>query len=235
MRASAVHLDNVSGRQAILTGDGEQAKAKAVALMLHGGKEESLAPVAERQVAVMRMGPLASHLIRAGAGDGLAVWRLRFRYRGWNDAAHPIEDVEWAVRQMRIRHGDAPIVIVGHSMGGRAALRAAGENGVAAVLGLAPWLPDGEPTEQLAGRRILVVHGSRDRITDAQRSREFVREARSSAQEAAYIGLRHCGHAMMRRMRLWHRLTEDFVFYAGLGREPSGPLADALSAGDWVV
>ena len=236
MQASATFLDQRSGLQAHLDGDGELASTKAVALILHGGKENSVEPVTARQATVLRMLPFARHLVAVGAEHGLAVWRLRFRYRGWNNAAeHPMEDVQWALRNLRMRHGGAPIIVVGHSMGGRAALRAAGEPDVAGVLALAPWLPAGEPFHQIAGRRLLVVHGMKDRITSAERSRELVRAVRPTADEAAYIALRRCGHPMLRRVRLWNRLGVGFVLHAGLGLEPSKLLAGALAAGELVV
>lgn len=235
-RATATHLDHRTGLQTALVGDGELSRAKAVALVLHGGKETSESPAGSRQLAVLRMVPLARHLVTVGGQRGLAVWRLRFRYRGWNsEAAHPMEDLEWALRQLRLRHGRAPIVIVGHSMGGRAALRGAGADGVAGVIGLAPWVPEGEPAEQLTGRRVLVVHGVRDRITSAERSREFVARIRPIAEEAIYVGMRNCGHAMLQRTQVWNRLTSDFVLHAGLRQPLRAPLAEALTAGDVLI
>lgn len=236
MRATATHLDHRTGLQSSLVGEGELSRTKAVALVLHGGKEISESPVAARQLAVLRMVPLARHLVSVGADRGLAVWRLRFRYRGWNsDAAHPMEDLEWALRQVRLRHGAVPVVLVGHSMGGRAALRGAGARSVSGVVGLAPWVPAGEPCEQLSGRRVLVVHGERDRITSAQRSREFVSVIRPVAEEAIYVGMRGCGHAMLQRTQLWNRLTSDFVLHAGLGQPLRAPLTQALAAGAAVI
>jgi predicted esterase len=222
--------------QPALVGQGELVAARAVALVLHGGQEKSVAPGAARNVAVLRMVPIASRLAAAGASAGVAVWRLRFRYRGWNhDAAHPLADVHWAVQQLRQRHGDVPIVLVGHSMGGRAALRAAGEPGVVGVLGLAPWVPAGEPARQLAGRRLLVVHGTQDRMTSARASRALVDAVRGEAAEATFISLRRTGHAMVRRAALWHDLTADFVMHAGLGVTPGARLADAIATGGAVL
>jgi len=236
LRASATYLDHVSGRQSLLAGDGELSDTKAVALLFHGGKENSIDPVVGRQPAVWRMAPIARRLVTVGAGSGLAVWRLRFRYRGWNNAAdHPIEDAMWALRQMRHRHAGVPIVLVGYSMGGRAALRVAGESDVAAVAALAPWLPSGEPHEQLAGRRLLVLHGTNDHVTSPQRSREYVQSVSGTADEATYIALRGCGHTMARRARLWHQLTTQFVMHTGLGIAPAPVLARAIAAGDVVL
>lgn len=235
-RATATHLDHLTGLQTNLVGDGELSRTKAVALVLHGGKETSESPSGPRQLAVLRMVPLARHLVTVGAERGLAVWRLRFRYRGWNsEAAHPLEDLDWALRQVRLRHGGAPIVIVGHSMGGRAALRGAGADGVAGVVGLAPWVPEGEPCEQLIGRRVLVVHGARDRITSAERSRQYVASVRPIAEEAIYVGIRNSGHAMLQRTQLWNRLTSEFVLHAALGSALRAPLSQALDAGEVFI
>ncbi len=225
-------LEQLGGRRPVLTGDGAVDAAKAVVLLLHGGKANSTAATSNRQLAVARMLPISRHLVSAGSSAGLAVWRLRFRYRGWNKAAaDPVEDVRWAIRDLRIRYGDIPIVLVGHSMGGRAALRAAGEEGVTAVVGLAPWLVADEPYEQLAGRRLLVIHGTMDKTTSWRESRKFVEQARPLALQAGWIGLHGSGHGLLRRARTMHRLTAGFVLHAALGAPLAGPAAQALAAG----
>ena len=48
-----------------------------------------------------RMRPFARHLARAGGDDGLAVWSLQYRVRGWNGADRsPVADAEWALDQV---------------------------------------------------------------------------------------------------------------------------------------
>jgi pimeloyl-ACP methyl ester carboxylesterase len=182
---------------------------------------------------VLRMVPIARHLSNAGREVGLAVWRLRFRYRGWNAGADPVADVRFAVRQLRNQLGDVPVVLVGHSMGGRAALRAADEPGVIGIVGLAPWVPPGEPHEQIVGRRLLVVHGTRDRTTSAKASRALVDAIRADGlPDPTFVHLRGSGHAMLRRAALWDELTADFVLHAALGAPPRGKLARAIELGD---
>ena len=217
-------------------------EVRAAALVLHGGREVSVAPVIARQLAVLRMVPIARHLASVGEVDGLGVWRLRFRYRGWNsraedaDEAHPVADVRWAVLQLREQHGDVPIVLVGHSMGGRAALRAADEPGVVGLVGLAPWVTPGEPYKQAIGRRLLVVHGTRDRTTSAKNSKALVDAVRAdSAVDATFVHLRHGGHAMLRRAGTWNDLTAGFVLQSGLGVLPGALLAAAIEAGDSMI
>jgi pimeloyl-ACP methyl ester carboxylesterase len=214
----------------VLTGAGAVDAAKAAVLVLHGGRANSSAATSNRQLAVARMLPIANHLVQAGAGAGLAVYRLRFGHRGWNrTGVAAIEDTSWAIEQLRQRHGEIPIVLVGHSMGGRAAMRVAGNDAVTGVVGLAPWLVPGEPHEQFEARRLLVVHGTVDRTTSWRGSRSFVREVRPIAIESGWIGLHGSGHGLLRRSRLVNELTADFVLHAAFGVAPTGAVAQALS------
>ena len=231
--------------QPVLVRQPGAATVRAVALVLHGGREFSAEPVSARQLAVLRMVPIARHLAAAGAADGLGVWRLRFAHRGWNsrrgagDDAYPVADVRWAVQQLQNQHGDAPIVLVGHSMGGRAALRAADEPGIVGLVGLAPWVTPNEPYKQVVGRRLLVVHGTRDRTTSAKNSKALVDAVRNAspaaAPDATFVHLRGTGHGMLRRVAIWNDLTSDFVLQTGLGVLPGARLAQAIEAGDSVI
>ena len=95
-------------------------------------------------------------------------------------------------------------------MGARAAMRVAGHPDVAAVAGLAPWLPPGEPVGQLAGRRVLLVHGSADRITRPEDTWAYAERARSVADVTA-VEIRNGDHAMLRRARVWHSVAAEFA------------------------
>ena len=186
--------------------------ARAVALVLHGGRATSTGPVRPTQLAVLRMAPFANSLARAGARHGLAVARLRYLVRGWNGAARsPVPDVEWALDRIRDRLPGAPVALVGHSMGGRAGAYAAGHPGVRGLVGLAPWFEPGDPYEQTAGRHVRVVHGSRDRITSAKASAAWTRRAATVAASASYISVHGERHAMLHRAALWHSLTTSYV------------------------
>jgi predicted esterase len=231
-----VDADRARDIEPVLVRQPGATNVRAVALVLHGGRETSVAPVSPRQLAVLRMVPIARHLASAGKTDGLGVWRLRFRYRGWNSDARPVADVRWAVRQLREQHGDLPIVLVGHSMGGRAALWAADEPGVVGVVGLAPWVTPNEPYKQVVGRQLLVVHGTRDRTTSAKNSKALVDAVRAESDAGAtFIHLRGSGHGMLRRVAIWNDLTADFVLQAALGVLPGAYLAQAIEDGDSVI
>lgn len=193
-----------------------QRPVTGLVLVLHGGQRESVQPTTPRQLAVLRMWPLARAVHRAGAAGGVAVWALRNRHRGWNrrtlsEEPDPMADVRWALQQARARLGGLPAVLVGHSMGGRAALRAAGDPLVRGVAALAPWLPDGEPLDQLAGRDVLIAHGDRERRTDPAGSYAYALRARTVTPQVSYFAVRGDGHAMLRRAADWHALARDFA------------------------
>ncbi len=117
----------------------------ALVLVLHGGRSASREPTTAAQPAVLRMAPLAAAIRRAVRGSGAQVARPRFAVRGWNGAeASPAADLARLLAQAGHRFGQVPVVLIGHSMGGRAALRAAGHPLVTAVGAVAPWLPPGE-------------------------------------------------------------------------------------------
>ena len=208
---------------------------RGVVVVAHGGQEIGEAPTSALQPAVLRMIPLAGAIGRAVRGRGVLVRRPRFRVRGWNGAqASPVQDLTGMLDAIDAELGPVPVVLVGHSMGGRAALGAAGHPLVSAVAGLAPWLPPGEPVAQLAGRRIMVAHGTMDFITRADETWAFADRARA-VTSVAEIQVRGGDHAMIRRASLWHALAATFACVSLGLAPPPGPLADALSSPERTV
>jgi predicted esterase len=187
-------------------------RTRAVVLVLPGGQVTSLVPGSPGQLAARRMRPFARGLHRAGRGLGLAAWVVRYRYRGWNgEQASPLPDIGWALDEVRRRHGGVPVALLGHSMGGRAALRMGGDRSVRAVAAFAPWLPDGEPSGQLAGRRVLIAHGSWDRVTSPRASGRYARVARAAGAQVTWHEVGCDTHAMLLRYRTWQRLAIGFT------------------------
>lgn len=183
---------------------------RAAVLVLHGGKAESRSPVAAGQLTVRRMHPFARDL--AALGDDLAVAQLRYRIRGWNDTGDDVlADMAFALATLDARYGGVPTVLVGHSMGGRAALRSAAHPTVRGVVALAPWLPGTEPVEQLAGRDLVVLHGTRDLTTSPRASERFVTRALPFARRAVCLQVPWSGHGMLLRASTWQRITAAFV------------------------
>jgi pimeloyl-ACP methyl ester carboxylesterase len=213
-----------------IAGTGAGGEPRGIVLVLHGGTSQSTAPVTSRQLAVLRMIPIAAAISHAVGGDGIDVRRPLFTVRGWNgDQASPVADLTRLLDELHARHAGVPVVLIGHSMGGRAALRAAGHPAVTAVAGLAPWLSGGEPVGQLAGRRVLLAHGTRDVITSAEETWAYAERARPLCDLTA-IQVRGGDHPMLHRALLWHDIAAEFSRRAfGLG-SGNGPAAVALAA-----
>ncbi|GAB2913433.1 dienelactone hydrolase family protein [Streptomyces sp. YPW6] len=180
--------------------------------------------------------PFARALARAGEADGLAVHVLRYRCRGWNaDDAHPAEDAAWAADEVQRLYGDVPVCLAGHGMGGRAALRAAGHGAVTSVLALAPWLPDRtaaapEPVKQLAGRRVLIVHGTNDERSDPELSYRLAERVKKANRDTCRFEVHSDGHALRQHRSEVVALSADFVRGSLFARSYARPVADALAA-----
>jgi pimeloyl-ACP methyl ester carboxylesterase len=210
-----------------------------VVVVAHGGQSVSTEPTAAYQLAVLRMIPLVTAIRHAVRGRGVVVRRPRFEVRGWNDAdASPVRDLTRLLDDLRHEFGPVPVVLVGHSMGARAALRAAGHPSVTAAAGLAPWLPPGEPVDQLAGRRILLAHGTADAVTSPADTWVYAERARALTSVTA-IEVRTGEHTMLWRAPLWHGLAAAFTCLSLGLPAPSGSataaVADARSPRRTVV
>lgn len=185
-----------------------RGETRAVVLVFYGGKAQSRVPSRPWHLGAVRVVPIAQAIARRGARQGIATWLLRYRMRGWNgDEASPMADARWALEEIEQLHGTVPVVLVGHSMGGRVALCVAGHPQVIGVVALAPWVTDADPIEQLDGRRVLVVHGTADRWTSPADSLRFCERLLARGVDVHRYELPHLGHFMLRRFRVWHRLV----------------------------
>jgi dienelactone hydrolase len=192
-------------------GSGPDQDIRAVVMVMHGGTSVSTRPTSATQLAVLRMIPLAYAIRQAVHGSDVTVLRPRFEVRGWNDAqASPVADLNRQLDRLPDTFGQVRVILVGHSMGARAALRAGGHPLVTAVAALAPWLPPGEPVAQLAGRRILLAHASGDMVTRPADTWAYAERARQVSRVTA-IEIRGSEHGMVRRAGLWHQLAAEFT------------------------
>lgn len=176
-------------------------------LVLHGGASRADRPdVHPAQLSVLRMVPVAGRIARADRR--LAVLRLLNSSRGWDTRHTPVDDVRWALGQVAERYGDLPVGLVGHSLGGRAALLAGGQPPVRGVVALNPWVYPYDDAD-LTGRRVLVVHGTEDRIASIERARAVVANLRRRTD----VELREVPggkHAMLRHGAVFERAAASF-------------------------
>ena len=215
--------------------DGNDPVVAGVVLLLPDGEPESARRASALSYAAVL--PLGRTLAKAGQDDGLTVHSVRYRGRGWNGAdAQLAADAAWAVEEVVRRYGDVPVCLAGHGMGGRAALHAAGHPAVHSVLALAPWLPEEdmaaepEPVEQLADRRVLIVHGTNDARADPELSYRLAERAKKSHRDICRFEVHSDGHALRQYQEEVHALAVDFVrgsLFTGLYARP---VADALAA-----
>ena len=195
-------------------------RPEGIVVVLHGGAQRrAQAAVSPTQLSVLRMVPVAHRIARAGRSR-LAVHRLLNSHRGWDTSATPEADARWAIRQLREQHGDLPVALVGHSLGGRAAMLAGDDPRVRCVVALNPWvLPDDRA--DLRGRRVLVVHGTEDRIAPPSRSVAFVRRLRDAGTDVELVTIPGGKHAMLRHGRTFETYAADFVTATLLGDDPA--------------
>lgn len=205
---------NVSGRPAVL--------------VLHGGRENSLAPTTRLQLSYLRMWDMYAGLRRQAQQSG--VYILRYRVRGWNPQSatpDPVADTRWALEQISERHRNGPIALLGHSMGGRTAFAVADHPQVVGVCALAPWLPQREALPPVRpDARFVLAHGTADRMTSAALSKVYARRLRAAGAAVARFEFPRAGHALLDNPTLWHR----FAVRTTLGLVGDGELPPAIAA-----
>lgn len=201
--------------------------------MLHGGASRPGKPmVSPTQLSVARMIPIARRVARADRRR-LAVFRLLNSSRGWDAEHTPVDDVRWAIGQVASLGADLPVALLGHSLGGRAALLSADQPAVRSVVALNPWVYPTETVRDLAEKEILFVHGTDDRIADPGRSAAL---AVTMARQArvGFMSVSGGRHAMLRRHEVFSRTAAHFVRDTLLERTSTGVLA-TLRSGEYAT
>lgn len=217
-------------------------RPRGVVLLLHGGTDASRVPASRWGPSALRMLPVAAAVAVSDRGRRhVAVARLVNALQGWNGAEQsPVPDARWALAQLRRRWPGVPIAVVGHSMGGRAALHVAGEDAVAVVVGLAPWVTPTETPSMLAGQRVILLHGTDDTTTSPSASAGLVRRAQGVAASAVLVRLPGQGHTLLGHGDAAGRLAAAVAVavLTGKDRPPrryAGVLAEAMQAESPVI
>ena len=191
----------------LLTTYDAPGRARAMILVLHGGKPRSRQPIDGRSLSWRRALWLQRDIAARAHGAGVGVWSVRYRERGWNGGVDRAADVRWALDELRAAHGDVPVVLLGHSMGARVAVHVADDPSVRGVVGLAPWWSEQDPVDTLAGRTLRAAHGRHDRITSFGETARFVERARAVADSAELLDMGSLGHYMLTGSSRWHAVA----------------------------
>jgi hypothetical protein len=176
--------------------------------------------------------PFVRQVRRAVRGTNTAVEVLRYRYGGWNAPDAPaVADARWAFERIHTVYGDVAVTVVALSLGARVALHAGLAPNVRALALIAPWLPEAEDVGVLAGRDVLIVHGSADKQSDPLTSYDHAVRARAAGARVARFVLRGAGHAQLPQARYSLALVRTFVA-ASAGSRPMPTVIDRAMARD---
>jgi len=198
-----------------------------IVLVLPGGKAHSEMAPMRWSFAKLRMQPFAN-AVQRGLPD-VAVGTVNYRYRGWNGAAEaPATDVRAVLDELT---GHSPVVLLGHSMGGRAAVAAADHPRVTGVVGFAPWLPDSDSVTPVRGRTVVLAHGSADRWVSPRLSAQWAERARGVPERLARFVVPGDDHTMLRHPSRWNALAV-MGCAAALGRTVDPVLLEAFDAAE---
>ncbi len=136
----------------------------------------------------------------------LTFGEVKYRVKSWRRLDLCADDARAGVEML-----DAPrTLLLGFSMGGAVAIRAAAEPSVETVLGLAPWIPDRLELDALRGRRLRVLHGTLDQAlpgipgVSAAGSRRGFERARALGVDGEYTLVRGGLHGVAVRAH-WGR------------------------------
>lgn len=185
-------------------------RTQAIALLLHGGRATEPQPQRFRDISYLRMLPFVGAIRRASKGLITPVL-VHNTHGGWvASSGSGVVQARELVRRLNEQY-DLPIVLLGHSSGGWAALRAGREDAVLGSVALAPWVADDERAEPLQRKRVRVIHGANDTVCSPQKAREFVERLQELGADATFEEVPGGGHALMDQPWRWHSLAAQAV------------------------
>jgi len=137
--------------------------------------------------------------------EGWVVVAVRNTTAGWNSDADPppVRDAREALSVVRDRFAGLPIVVVGHSMGARVAIRVADAAGVVGVVGLTPWVPARESVASLERKHVSLAYAGEEGYAECRQAavEAFAERARSVA--ASVVVQELPGPHRMQPLRPW--------------------------------
>ena len=184
---------------------------RLLVLMLPGGTDSSYRRFSPWQASALRMYPF-SWSIRARFGRSVIVRDVRYRVCGWNGGqASPMLYARKALDDVTARYPGVPVVVIGHSMGGRVGAQLADDPRVVGLLALAPWWQYADWRFIRDGVRVVAMHGTADERTYPRRTATGVDELIARGIDATFVPVPDGDHAMLDHIGLWQKAALDFV------------------------
>lgn len=202
-------------------------RTRAVALLLHGGRAEEPQPQRLRDISYLRMLPFASAIWRGTRGR-VAPTLVHNTDGGWiASSGSGVTQARETVRRLHDDHG-LPVILLGHSSGGWVALQVGGDEAVAGVVALAPWVDERQSVTRLRGTPVRIIHGDADDVCSPERARHLVERLQGEGGDAAFTSVPGGGHALMDPPWRWHalatRAVAEIASGAGVMTTGRGPL-----------
>ncbi len=184
---------------------------EVLVLVLPGGTDRSYRPFRPWQGSALRMYPF-TWSIRLRFGRSVVVRQVRYRVYGWNGGqASPMPYARAQLDELGRAHPGVPIVVIGHSMGGRAGAQLAADPRVVGLLALAPWWQYADWCHIHDRVRVVAIHGTADERTYPHRTEKGIGELVARGVDAAFIPVHDGDHAMLDHIGLWQRAALEFV------------------------
>lgn len=142
----------------------------------------------------------------------VVVRQAVYEVHGWNgDEDSPMPPAQRSLDDLLEAHPDIPVILVGHSMGGRVAARLAADKRVTGVLALAPWWQYADWRYINADAKVLALHGTADTRTYPKRTAKGIAELQGLGVDATFVPINDGGHAMLDHMWTWQSAAVRFV------------------------
>lgn len=186
-------------------------RPELLVLVLPGGTDRSYQRFSPWQASALRMYPF-TWSIASRFGGRVRVRQARYRVYGWNGGqASPMPYARQALDDLERSHPGVPVILVGHSMGGRVGAQLADDPRVVGLLALAPWWQYADWRFIRDGVRVVAIHGTADERTYPRRTEKGVAQLVARGVDATFIPVPDGDHAMLDHIGFWQRSAIEFV------------------------
>ena len=185
--------------------------ARGVAVLMHGASFGFAGMPSWMAPAPYRMQLFESPIIDRTAGR-VSVLRLRYPDRDLRSVFRgALRDTAAALEHIRRTAPQARIGLIGHSNGGRVALRLSSDARVDAVAALAPWLSPADRINPRPGVPVLLMHGGLDVVTSPQLTTQLAARLARKGVDVDHETVAGENHYLLASSAHWHDRVASFA------------------------